>query len=72
LLYQREAAAILADWREVQRHLATVRGALLARQALFDELASLHAEAKGLRREYQALIREADRHGEELPPDSEW
>lgn len=67
--YQREAAAVLADWQAVQSSVLRVRAELLERDILFAELEALHAEAKQLREEYQALVTEGLHHERpELPP----
>jgi hypothetical protein len=56
---QRDAEAVLADWRNLMRDLD---GGPLG----IAETQCLYVEADGLRREYQALINEARKRG--LPP----
>lgn len=54
---QREAAAVLADWREVEAAIRTLRSSILRERAPVAELAELHAEARRLRVEYAEIIR---------------
>ena len=59
--YQREAGAVLATWREIERSLAQAEpGSLDAER--------LQAEALLLRDEYQRLMREASAHDRPVPP----
>lgn len=68
---QRDAESILADWRAVKREIEAVRG-MTDSVLLHRKLAALHAEARRLRIEYQALLRDMpnDRHsaGESTTP----
>ena len=57
--YQREAKAVLADWRAVMRDLAVLKASISAGGVLESEYRELHAEAKRLREEYKRLVQEA-------------
>jgi hypothetical protein len=59
--YQREAEAVLAMWREIERSMAEVEPG----SPEFERLAS---DAALLRDEYQRLIREALAHDRAVPP----
>ena len=54
---QREAAAVLADWRQVEAAIGTLRASTAKGRAHVTELADLHAEARRLRVEYAEIIR---------------
>ena len=54
---QREAAAVLADWRGVEAAIGTLRSSSVRERAQVAELADLHAEARRLRVEYAEIIR---------------
>ena len=58
--YQREAVAVLAMWREVERSLANA-------EAGSAEAERLRTHTMLLRDEYQRLIREAQAHDRPLP-----
>jgi hypothetical protein len=59
--YQREAEAVLAMWREIERSLAEV-------QPGSPEAERLQSDAALLRDEYQRLIQEAIAHHRPVPP----
>ena len=59
--YQREAEAVLAMWREIERSLANVEPGSA-------EAERLQTDAALLRDEYQRLIREAISHDRPVPP----
>lgn len=59
--YQREAEAVLAMWREIERELAQVEPGT-------PEAERLQTHAVLLRDEYQRLIREAEAHHRPVPP----
>ena len=59
--YQREAEAVLAMWREIERSLA-------AAEPGSDEEERLRADAALLRNEYQRLIEQAQLHHRDVPP----
>jgi hypothetical protein len=54
---QRDVAAILAAWREVESAIAAVRSSGTQGPDQLAELAGLHAEARRLRVEYAEMIR---------------
>jgi hypothetical protein len=54
---QREAAAVLADWRGVEAAIGILRASTDMGRAHIAELADLHAEARRLRVEYTEIIR---------------
>jgi hypothetical protein len=59
--YQKEAEAVLAMWREIERSLAQVEPGSA-------EAERLQSDALLLRDEYQRLIREALAHDRPVPP----
>ena len=59
--YQREAEAVLAMWREIERSLAKVDSGS-------HEAERLQTDAALLRDDYQRLIREAIAHDRPVPP----
>ena len=59
--YQREAEAVLAMWREIERSLADAEPGS-------PEVERLQSDAMLLRDEYQRLIREAIAHERPVPP----
>jgi hypothetical protein len=59
--YQREAEAVLAMWREIERSLARVDPGSA-------EAERLQTDAALMRDEYQRLIREAIAHDRPVPP----
>ena len=59
--YQREAEAVLAMWREIERSLAEA-------QAGSPEAERLQSDAALLRDEYQRLVSEATAHERPVPP----
>ena len=59
--YQREAEAVLAMWREIERSLAQAEPGS-------PEAERLQSDAVLLRDEYQRLIREAQEQDRPLPP----
>ena len=59
--YQREAEAVLATWREIERSLAQAEPGS-------PEAERLQADVLFLRDEYQRLIREAIAHDRPVPP----
>jgi hypothetical protein len=61
--YQRQAIAVLAMWREIERELAAI-------EPDSPDFARLTAEAALLRDEYQRLVREAQANDRPVPP--EW
>ena len=59
--YQREADAVIEDWREVEQDLLVVpRGT--------PEALKLNAEAERLRDEHQRLVEEGRRHHRAMEP----
>lgn len=56
MVLQRQAEAVLARWREVERTIAELRDD-------DERLEALHYEAAQLRDEYQALVRSAEDRG---------
>ena len=59
--YQKEAEAVLAMWREVERSLAQAEPGS-------PEAERLQTDAVVLRDEYQRLIREAEAQNRSVPP----
>ncbi len=59
--YQREADAVIADWRAVEQDLRVVPNGT-------PEASGLHAEVALLRDEHQGLVQEALRHEQVLRP----
>ena len=59
--YQREAEAVLAMWRDIERELATVEPGT-------PEAERLQTHAVLLRDEYQRLIEQALLHHRDVPP----
>ena len=59
--YQREAEAVLAMWREVERSLTTAEPGT-------PEEERLRADAALMRDEYQRLIEQAREHHRDVPP----
>jgi hypothetical protein len=55
--HRREAAAVLADWQEVERAIRDLKTGVSKERALVVELARLHAKARRLRVEYAEIIR---------------
>ena len=66
--YQREAEAVLADWRAVVRDMEVLRSSIAAGELLDGEYKALHAEAKRLREEYKRLVQEAIGRHRPVPP----
>ena len=59
--YKREAVAVLAMWREIERSLAVAEPGSAEEERL-------HADAALLRDEYQRLIELAHLHHRDVPP----
>jgi ParB-like chromosome segregation protein Spo0J len=55
--HHREAAAVLAEWHEVERTIRDLRPEIAKERALVVELTDLHAKARRLRIEYAEIIR---------------
>ena len=55
--HRREAADVLADWREIERAILELKPSIAKERALVAELARLHAKARRLRVEYAEIIR---------------
>jgi len=66
---QREAAAVLADWRGVEAAIGILRASTDKGRAHVAELADLHAEARRLRVEYAEIIRRPTISAERSPGD---
>jgi hypothetical protein len=54
---RRDAAAVLADWQEVERAILDLKAGIAKERAMVVELAGLHAKARRLRVEYAEIIR---------------
>jgi hypothetical protein len=65
---ERDLAAVLDDWRAVQRDIKVISAGLAEPPSLEAELARLEAEAVRLRAEYERLVMEAIRLGHPEPP----
>jgi len=66
---QREAAAVLADWRGVEAAIGILRASTDNGRAHVGELADLHAEARRLRVEYAEIIRRPTISSARVPGD---
>ena len=55
--HRRDAAAVLADWQEVERAIRDLKAGIAKERAVVVELAGLHAKARRLRVEYAEIIR---------------
>jgi hypothetical protein len=67
LPYQREAAAVLADWRGARRDLRAVEADVPPTDELVAEMEDLQDEMKRLRAEYDRLTQAALRNERPVP-----